>query len=147
VRPTLGLVVVARGAGRRDGLAAPGTAPSSPLELRNDGIVWLLSRLGPRKRYRRTAVTRAARPDASDPSQRPAPLHHRKDPRAARFPERTMEVTDERLKSANPVESRLGDGDRGTLGCLVVEADHTSSGPEAISLCCPTFRRGSGAGR
>ena len=40
-----GLVVVIRGSGRRCGLAAPGPPPASPLECRNDGIVWLLARL------------------------------------------------------------------------------------------------------
>ena len=60
------------GSRRRDRLRA------SPLEYRNDGIVWLLARLGPRELYRRSVATRAARPCACDPSQHPAPLHLRR---------------------------------------------------------------------
>ena len=56
------------GSRRRDRLRA------SPLEYRNDGIVWLLARLGPREVYRRSPATRAARPRACDTHQRPAPL-------------------------------------------------------------------------
>ena len=55
------------GSRRRDRLRA------SPLEYRNDGIVWLLARLGPRELHRRSTATRASRPCACDPHQRPAP--------------------------------------------------------------------------
>ena len=68
------LVVVARGAKHRGGLAAPGTPRASALEYRNDGIVCLLTRLGSREwAARRTDATRARRPGRLRPTPVPGP--------------------------------------------------------------------------